>query len=263
MYKLLLASILVLSGVLGNGNPSTTIAPTTASADSSNSTTPQGIPVEQVVEHLRKWNFSWNVILTIFLIVLQYGNFKYSKLLYGLKMTVLWLLWPLVLALSIFDAWATFGVDWVMFAFSIVMACTTLVLWLMYFINSFRLWRRTQSFWAFNPETDAIITISVFGKVVAIPVLTPPTGITLTVLSGKLLVEGIPVANGVTVNNLPSFVTVAKPTTTIIYQRAGRSLNAATQTGWVFYVRAKNGDYSAVANPSDSYSDHERLLHLV
>nr|ADX59491.1 membrane protein [Miniopterus bat coronavirus/Kenya/KY33/2006] len=259
MKRFILAFFLALSGVLGN-NTSTT-APTTAAA--TGTTAGNGIPVEEVVEHLRNWNFSWNVILTLFLIVLQYGQFKYSKVLYGLKMAILWLLWPLVLALSIFDAWANFGDNWVMFAFSIVMACTTLVMWLMYFINSFRLYRRTQSFWAFNPETDAIITVSVLGRTVAIPVLTPPTGITLTVLSGKLLVEGIPVANGVTVHSLPNFVTVAKATTTIIYQRAGRSLNAANQTGWVFYVRAKNGDYSAVSNPSDSYSENERLLHLV
>nr|UUW33729.1 M protein [Alphacoronavirus sp.]UUW33735.1 M protein [Alphacoronavirus sp.] len=246
--------VFVLGIVICAANQTTSAAP---------ATTGQSIPVEQVVEHLRNWNFSWNVILTIFLVVLQYGQFKYSKLLYGLKMLILWLLWPLVLALSIFDAWASFDVNWTYFAFSIVMACTTLVLWLMYFINSFRLYRRTQSFWAFNPETDAIITISVFGKTVAIPVLVPPTGITLTVLSGKLLVEGIPVANGITVGQLPEFVTVAKATTTIIYRRAGRSLNAKTQTGWAFYVRAKNGDYSAIMTMADSFSENERLLHLV
>nr|WCC63160.1 membrane protein [Bat Coronavirus MpYN20]WCC63793.1 membrane protein [Bat Coronavirus MsYN20] len=247
--------ILCLGIAFCAANDSTTASPTTPTGNS--------IPVEEVVEHLRNWNFSWNVILTVFLVVLQYGNFKYSKLLYGLKMAILWLLWPLVLALSIFDAWASFDVNWTYFAFSIVMACITFVLWIMYFINSFRLYRRTQSFWAFNPETDAIITISVFGKVVAIPVITPPTGITLTVLSGKLLVEGIPIANGVSVTQLPSYVTVAKANTTIIYQRVGKSLNAASQTGWAFYVRSKNGDYSAVSNPSDSYTEQERLLHLV
>nr|WCZ55895.1 MAG: M [Miniopterus bat coronavirus HKU8] [Miniopterus bat coronavirus HKU8] len=246
--------LFVLGIVICAANQTTSAAP---------ATTGQSIPVEQVVEHLRNWNFSWNVILTIFLVVLQYGQFKYSKLLYGLKMLILWLLWPLVLALSIFDAWASFDVNWTYFAFSIVMACITLVLWIMYFINSFRLYRRTQSFWAFNPETDAIVTISVFGKVVAIPVIQPPTGITLTVLSGKLLVEGIPVANGVSVTQLPSYVTVAKANTTIIYQRVGKSLNAASQTGWAFYVRSKNGDYSAVANPSDSYTETDKLLHLV
>ncbi|QGX41954.1 membrane protein [alphacoronavirus sp. WA3607] len=221
------------------------------------------IPVEEVVHHLRNWNFSWNVILTIFLIVLQYGQYKYSKVLYGLKMLVLWLLWPLVLALSIFDSWASFGVNWTFFAFSILMSCITLLLWIMYFVNSFRLYRRTQTFWAFNPETDAIISLSVFGRNVSIPIITAPTGITLTVLSGTLLVEGIKVATGVLVNQLPSYVTVAKPGTTIVYQRAGRSLNAKSNTGWAFYVRSKNGDYSAVASPSDVLTEGERVLHLV
>nr|QWN56337.1 membrane protein [Alphacoronavirus sp.]WCC61725.1 membrane protein [Bat Coronavirus HlYN20] len=221
------------------------------------------IPVDQVVEHLRNWNFSWNVILTVFLIVLQYGQYKYSRLLYGIKMLILWLLWPCVLALSIFDSWASFNVNWGFFAFSILMACITLVLWIMYFVNSFRLYRRTQTFWAFNPETDAILTLSVFGRQVSFPIIVAPTGITLTVLSGTLLVEGIKVATGVQVNQLPTYVTVAKANTTIVYQRAGRSLNARSNTGWAFYVRSKNGDYSAVASHADSLTDDEKILHLV
>ncbi|QHA24713.1 membrane protein [Hipposideros pomona bat coronavirus HKU10-related] len=221
------------------------------------------IPTEVVIQHLRNWNFSWNVILTIFLVVLQYGHYKYSAVLYTLKMTILWLLWPLVLALSIFDSWSSFGNNWTMFAFSILMACITLVLWIMYFVNSFRLYRRTNTFWAFNPETDAIITLSVFGRQVSIPALVAPTGITLTVLSGTLLVEGIKVATGVQVNQLPTYITVAKPSTTIVYQRAGRSLNTRSNTGWAFYVRSKNGDYSAVTSSADSLTEDEKLLHLV
>nr|AFU92116.1 membrane protein [Rousettus bat coronavirus HKU10] len=221
------------------------------------------IPLDQVVEHLRNWNFSWNVILTIFLVVLQYGHYKYSAVLYILKMTILWLLWPLVLALSIFDSWSSFGNNWTMFAFSILMACITLVLWIMYFVNSFRLYRRTNTFWAFNPETDAIITLSVFGRQVSIPALVAPTGITLTVLSGTLLVEGIKIATGVQVNQLPTYITVVKPSTTIVYQRAGRSLNTRSNTGWAFYVRSKNGDYSAVTSSADSLTEDEKLLHLV
>nr|WCC61643.1 membrane protein [Bat Coronavirus HpHI19] len=221
------------------------------------------IPTEVVIQHLRNWNFSWNVILTIFLVVLQYGHYKYSAVLYILKMTILWLLWPLVLALSIFDSWSSFGNNWTMFAFSILMACITLVLWIMYFVNSFRLYRRTNTFWAFNPETDAIITLSVFGRQISIPALVAPTGITLTVLSGTLLVEGIKVATGVQVNQLPTYITVAKPSTTIVYQRAGRSLNTRSNTGWAFYVRSKNGDYSAVTSSGDSLTEDEKLLHLV
>uniref|UniRef100_A0AB38ZDR7 Membrane protein n=1 Tax=Cardioderma bat coronavirus TaxID=3119326 RepID=A0AB38ZDR7_9NIDO len=221
------------------------------------------VPVEVIVQHLRNWNFMWNIILTILLVVLQYGHYKYSVILYGIKMMILWILWPLVLALSIFDAYASFGVNWTFFAFSILMACITLVLWIMYFVNSFRLYRRTQTFWAFNPETDAIITLSVFGRQVSIPTIVAPTGITLTVLNGTLLVEGIKVATGVQVNQLPTYLTVAKPNTTIVYQRAGRSVNTRSNTGWAFYVRSKNGDYSASASHNDSMTEDERVLHLV
>nr|ACB87498.1 membrane protein [Porcine epidemic diarrhea virus] len=221
------------------------------------------IPVDEVIEHLRNWNFTWNIILTILLVVLQYGHYKYSVFLYGLKMAILWILWPLVLALSFFDAWASFQVNWVFFAFSILMACITLMLWIMYFVNSIRLWRRTHSWWSFNPETDALLTTSVMGRQVCIPVLGAPTGVTLTLLSGTLLVEGYKVATGVQVSQLPNFVTVAKATTTIVYGRVGRSVNASSSTGWAFYVRSKHGDYSAVSNPSAVLTDSEKVLHLV
>nr|AUD08950.1 M protein [Porcine epidemic diarrhea virus] len=221
------------------------------------------IPVDEVIEHLRNWNFTWNIILTILLVVLQYGHYKYSAFLYGVKMAILWILWPLVLALSLFDAWASFQVNWAFFAFSILMACITLMLWIMYFVNSIRLWRRTHSWWSFNPETDALLTTSVMGRQVCIPVLGAPTGVTLTLLSGTLLVEGYKVATGVQVSQLPNFVTVAKATTTIVYGRVGRSVNASSSTGWAFYVRSKHGDYSAVSNPSAVLTDSEKVLHLV
>ncbi|QCX35163.1 membrane protein [Tylonycteris bat coronavirus HKU33] len=221
------------------------------------------VPVDEIVEHLRNWNFAWNIILTLLLLVMQYGNFKYSKVLYGLKMLILWILWPVVLALSVFNAYANFNISWGKFTVSIIMACVTLVLWMLYFVNSFKLYRRTQTFWAFNPETDAIITLNVFGRTVAVPVITAPTGITLTVLNGQLLVEGHKVANGVQVNQLPGYVSVAKASTTIVYQRVSRSINVKSNTGWAFYVRAKNGDFSAVATDNGTMSEKERLLHLV
>nr|WCC61803.1 membrane protein [Bat Coronavirus SkGD18]WCC62553.1 membrane protein [Bat Coronavirus SkGD18] len=225
--------------------------------------TNQSVPVEEVIKHLRNWNFSWNIILTILLVVLQYGHYKYSRVLYGLKMAILWLLWPLVLALSLFDAWASFGTNWVFFAFSILMACITAVLWIMYFVNSIRLWRRTHSWWSYNPETDSILSVSVLGRHVCLPILGAPTGVTLTLLNGTLLVEGYQVATGVQVNNLPGYVTVAKASTTIVYQRVGRSLNANSSTGWAFFVKAKHGDYYAAANPTEVVTDSEKILHLV
>ncbi|AGT21336.1 membrane protein [Bat coronavirus CDPHE15/USA/2006] len=218
---------------------------------------------EEIIHHLRNWNFGWNIILTIFIVVLQYGQYKYSAFLYGLKMLVLWLLWPLVLALSIFDAYASFNVNWVFFAFSILMACVTGVLWVMYFVNSIRLWRRTKSFWAWSPETDTILATTVLGRTVYLPLPAAPTGVTLTLLNGTLLVEGFKVAVGVTVELLPDYVVVAKPHTTIIYQRVGRSVNVRSNTGWSFYVKAKYGDYATTGHSNDKVPDSEVVLHLV
>ncbi|APD51486.1 M protein [NL63-related bat coronavirus] len=221
------------------------------------------ISKEEVYHHLLNWNFAWNIVLTVIIIVLQYGHWQYSRVLYGFKMAVLWLLWPLVFALSIFDCVVNFNSNWVFFAFSLLMSFITGVVWLMYFINSFRLYRRVRSFWAFNPETNAVISVHVLGFQYVQPVLAVPTGITLTLLNGNLLIDGFKVASGVQISNLPQYLTVAKPNTTIIYERAGRSLNATYNSGWVFYVKSKFGDYSAAIGTHSNMSDAEKVLHLV
>ncbi|URD31233.1 matrix protein [Triaenops bat coronavirus] len=218
---------------------------------------------EEVYNHLVNWNFAWNIFLTLVIVILQYGHWKYSRVLYALKMLVLWLLWPCVLALSIFDTVINFGRNWGMFVVSLLMSIITAVLWLMYFVNSFRLYRRARSFWAFNPETNALISVQIFGFQYVQPVMAVPTGITLTLLNGNLLIDGFKVASGVQISNLPQYLTVAKPNTTIIYERAGRSLNVTHNSGWVFYVKSKFGDYSTTLDPHSRMSDAERALHLV
>nr|UNE74451.1 M protein [Eptesicus bat coronavirus] len=220
------------------------------------------ISSDVIVEHLKNWNFTWNIILTVLLMALQYGHMKYSFLLYGLKMAILWLLWPLVFVLSCFNIWANVNTNWYYVAFSIAMLVITLVLWIMYFVNSFRLYRRAPTFWAFNPETDCIIVLNVLGNQRFIPTIVAPTGITLTLLSGTLLCDGIRVATGVTNEMLPSVITVAKPTTTIIYERKSKSVSKSTNTGWAFYARAQHGDYSAVSNSAGPLSDRDKLLHI-
>lgn len=222
-----------------------------------------GVTSASITWHLLNWNFSWSVILTVFVAVLQYGNLKYSMILYILKMIIMWLLWPIVIALTIFDAIETFKQErYVMFGFSIALGVVTLILWIMYFVNSFRLYRRTGSWWSFNPETNAIICVSVMGRNITTPTPVCPTGITLTLLSGTLYVEGQRAATGVNLDNLPNYVTVAKPGVTIVYHRVGKSIRVSTATGWMYYVKSKAGDYSAYSS-GGSLSDQEQLLHMV
>nr|URD31226.1 matrix protein [Hipposideros bat coronavirus] len=225
--------------------------------------TDANITQEELVTHLKNWNFSWNIILTIFIVILQFGHYKYSRIFYGLKMLILWLLWPLVLALSIFDTWANWGSNWAFVAFSLFMAVSTLIMWVMYFVNSFRLFRRARTFWAWNPEVNAITVTTVLGQTYYQPIQQAPTGITVTLLSGVLYVDGHRLASGVQVHNLPEYMSVAVPNTTIIYSRVGRSVNSRNSTGWVFYVRVKHGDFSAVSSPTSNMTENERLLHLI
>lgn len=216
-----------------------------------------------LIWHLMNWNFSWSVVLIVFIAVLQYGRPQFSWFVYGLKMLIMWLLWPVVLALTIFNAYSEYKQSrYVMFGFSIAGSVITFILWMMYFVRSFQLWRRTKTWWAFNPETNAILCLNAVGKSFVLPLNGAPTGVTLTLLSGNLYAEGFRVGGGVNVENLPKYVMVATPGNTIVYHQVGKSLKAANATGWAYYVRAKAGDYSTEAR-TDNLSEHERLLHMV
>ncbi|AKG92643.1 membrane protein [Ferret coronavirus] len=216
-----------------------------------------------LIWHLMNWSFSWSVVLIVFIAILQYGRPQFSWFMYGVKMLIMWLLWPLVLALTIFNAYAEFKSSrYVMFGFSVSGAMVTLVMWIMYFARSIQLWRRTRTWWSFNPETNAILCLSSVGKRFVLPLSGAPTGVTLTLLSGNLYAEGFKVGSGVNVDNLPKYIMVATPGNTIVYHQVGKSLKASSATGWSYYVRAKAGDYSTEAR-HDNLSEHEKLLHMV
>nr|AAT00646.1 membrane protein [Transmissible gastroenteritis virus] len=216
-----------------------------------------------LIWHLANWNFSWSIILIIFITVLQYGRPQFSWFVYGIKMLIMWLLWPIVLALTIFNAYSEYQVSrYVMFGFSIAGAIVTFVLWIMYFVRSIQLYRRTKSWWSFNPETNAILCVSALGRSYVLPLEGVPTGVTLTLLSGNLYAEGFKIAGGMNIDNLPKYVMVALPSRTIVYTLVGKKLKASSATGWAYYVKSKAGDYSTEAR-TDNLSEQEKLLHLV
>nr|QKV43717.1 membrane protein [Swine enteric coronavirus] len=216
-----------------------------------------------LIWHLANWNFSWSIILIIFITVLQYGRPQFSWFVYGIKMLIMWLLWPLVLALTIFNAYSEYQVSrYVMFGFSIAGAIVTVVLWIMYFVRSIQLYRRTKSWWSFNPETNAILCVSALGRSYVLPLEGVPTGVTLTLLSGNLYAEGFKIAGGMNIDNLPKYVMVASPSRTIVYTLVGKKLKASSATGWAYYVKSKAGDYSTEAR-TDNLSEQEKLLHMV
>lgn len=216
-----------------------------------------------LIWHLANWNFSWSIILIVFITVLQYGRPQFSWFVYGIKMLIMWLLWPIVLALTIFNAYSEYEVSrYVMFGFSIAGAIVTFVLWIMYFVRSIQLYRRTKSWWSFNPETNAILCVSALGRSYVLPLEGVPTGVTLTLLSGNLYAEGFKIAGGMNIDNLPKYVMVALPSRTIVYTLVGKKLKASSATGWAYYVKSKAGDYSTDAR-TDNLSEQEKLLHMV
>nr|ACR10337.1 matrix protein [Feline coronavirus] len=216
-----------------------------------------------LIWHLANWNFSWSVILIVFITVLQYGRPQFSWLVYGIKMLIMWLLWPIVLALTIFNAYSEYQVSrYVMFGFSVAGAVVTFALWMMYFVRSIQLYRRTKSWWSFNPETNAILCVNALGRSYVLPLDGTPTGVTLTLLSGNLYAEGFKMAGGLTIEHLPKYVMIATPSRTIVYTLVGKQLKATTATGWAYYVKSKAGDYSTEAR-TDNLSEHEKLLHMV
>nr|AFH58016.1 Membrane [Feline coronavirus] len=164
-----------------------------------------------LIWHLANWNFSWSIILIVFITVLQYGRPQFSWFVYGIKMLIMWLLWPIVLALTIFNAYSEYEVSrYVMFGFSVAGAVVTFALWMMYFVRSIQLYRRTKSWWSFNPETNAILCVNALGRSYVLPLDGTPTGVTLTLLSGNLYAEGFKMAGGLTIEHLPKYVMILR-----------------------------------------------------
>nr|AVV62543.1 M protein [Middle East respiratory syndrome-related coronavirus]WCC63246.1 membrane protein [Bat Coronavirus IlYN20]WCZ55717.1 MAG: M [Middle East respiratory syndrome-related coronavirus] [Middle East respiratory syndrome-related coronavirus] len=202
---------------------------------------------EQIVAIVKDWNFAWSIIFLLITVVLQYGYPSRSMTVYVFKMLVLWLLWPSSMALSIFCA--VYPIDLATQIISGIIAAISGMMWVSYFIQSIRLFRRTGSWWSFNPETNCLLNVPVGGTTVVRPLVEDSTSVTAVVTNGYLKIAGMHFGQ-CDFRSLPNEVTVAKPNVLIALKMVKRQ-DYGTNSGVAIYHRYKAGNYRRPAIVQD------------
>lgn len=194
---------------------------------------------EEVLKLVKDWNFTWSVVFLLITVVLQYGYPSRSMFVYVIKMFVLWLLWPSSMALSIFCA--VYPIDLASQIISGILAAVSCAMWISYFVQSIRLFMRTGSWWAFNPESNCLLNVPVGGTTVVRPLVEDSTSVTAVVTDGYLKMAGMHFG-ACDFQRLPSEVTVAKPNVLIALKMIKRQAYG-TNSGVAIYHRYKAGNY--------------------
>lgn len=202
---------------------------------------------EQIVAIIKDWNFAWSLVFLLITVVLQYGYPSRSMTVYVFKMFVLWLLWPSSMALSIFCA--VYPIDLASQIISGIIAATSAMMWMSYFVQSIRLFRRTGSWWSFNPETNCLLNVPVGGTTVVRPLVEDSTSVTAVVTNGYLKIAGMHFGQ-CDFRSLPNEVTVAEPNVLIALKMVKRQ-DYGTNSGVAIYHRYKAGNYRRPAIVQD------------
>nr|ASL68959.1 membrane protein [Hypsugo bat coronavirus HKU25]WCC63262.1 membrane protein [Bat Coronavirus PaGD16] len=203
---------------------------------------------EQIVAIIKDWNFAWSIIFLLITIVLQYGYPSRSMTVYVFKMFILWLLWPLSMALSIFCA--VYPIDLSTQIISGILAFISACMWLSYFVQSIRLFMRTGSWWSFNPETNCLLNVPIGGTTVVRPLVEDSTSVTAVVANGHLKIAGMHFGP-CDYRSLPNELTVAKPSVLIALKMVKRQ-DYGTNSGVAIYHRYKAGNYRRPAAVPDA-----------
>nr|QRN68074.1 membrane protein [Betacoronavirus Erinaceus] len=194
---------------------------------------------DEVLAIIKDWNFAWSIVFLIITAVLQYGYPSRSMTAYVLKMFILWLLWPCSIALAIFSA--VYPINLASQIISGLLAAVSVIMWLGYFIQSFRLFRRTGSWWSFNPETNCLLNVPIGGTTIVRPLVEDSTSVTAVVTNGYLKMAGMHFGQ-CDYSRLPTEITVAKPNVLIALKMVKRQ-DYGVNSGVAIYHRYKAGNY--------------------
>nr|QDQ69138.1 membrane protein [Infectious bronchitis virus] len=112
---------------------------------------------EQAVQLFKEYNLFVTAFLLVLTILLQYGYATRNKVIYILKMIVLWCFWPLNIAVGVISCIYPPNTGGLVAAIILtVFACLSFI---GYWIQSIRLFKRCRSWWSFNPESNAVGSI--------------------------------------------------------------------------------------------------------
>uniref|UniRef100_A0AB39AG28 Membrane protein n=1 Tax=Bird deltacoronavirus CalidrisCN24 TaxID=3237949 RepID=A0AB39AG28_9NIDO len=167
----------------------------------------------------------WQIIVFIILIwalgiILQGGYATRFRIIYVIKLVILWLLQPFTLVVTIWTAVDTAGTPTsATFIIAVVFAVLTAISWLRYAYDSIRLVMKTHSAWSFSPESRIIAGIvdgMGNGRCVPLdymaPILAP------VIKHGKLKLHGQELAAGLSVGTVPKDMAVFTPSDTFHYR---------------------------------------------
>nr|QJX58369.1 matrix protein [Bat coronavirus HKU9-1] len=213
------------------------------------------VPRPEVIAALKDWNFAVSVILLFITVLLQWGYPSRCKPIWVIKMFILWLLWPLSIAAAVFAA--IHPINSVAFGFAIAFACISGIMWLSYFISSFRLLCRTGSAWSFMPETDMLINIPLLGRTVTRPIISDSPAVQFLIIRGELRFDGFTLGR-CDPGDMPDIVTIARPNSLHWYKRA-LTRNIGTRSAILVYIKYKVGNHR-VQNTTE---DGDRLAMFV
>lgn len=215
---------------------------------------------DEAIKFLKEWNFSLGIILLFITIILQFGYTSRSMFVYVIKMFILWLMWPLTIILTIFNC--VYALNSVYLGFSIFFVIVSIIMWIVYFVNSIRLFIRTGSWWSFNPETNNLMCVDMKGKMYVRPIIEDYHTLTCTIIRGHLYIQGIKLGTGYSLSDLPAYVTVAKVTHLCTYKRAFLDRIGDT-SGFAIYVKSKVGNYRLPSNQKGSGMDTALLKNNI
>lgn len=166
----------------------------------------------------------WQLIVFIVIIwalgvILQGGYATRNRIIYILKLILLWLLQPFTLVVTI---WA--AVDKgsqptsAVFIIAVIFSVLTFISWLRYWYDSIRLVMKTHSAWSFSPENRLLAGImDPLGNWRCIPIDHMAPILAPVVKHGKLKLHGQELASAVPVTSPPKGMIVVSPSDTFHY----------------------------------------------
>nr|QLI47718.1 MAG: M protein [Deltacoronavirus sp.]QLI47723.1 MAG: M protein [Deltacoronavirus sp.] len=207
----------------------------------------------------------WQLIVFIIIIwalgvILQGGYATRNRIIYIIKLILLWLLQPFTLVVTIWTA-----VDKrhepssAVFIIAIVFAVLTFLFWLRYVYDSIRLVLKTHSAWSFSPESRLLAGVmDNMGNWRCIPIDHTSPILTLTLKEAKLKLHGQQIAAGISVNSPPKSVLVVSPSDTLHYSLK-KTIESNDRDFAVFIYQWDQSSNSALHSVTTSDSDKNRL----
>nr|QXV26938.1 membrane protein [Porcine deltacoronavirus] len=165
----------------------------------------------------------WQIIVFIAIIwalgvILQGGYATRNRVIYVIKLILLWLLQPFTLVVTIWTAGDRSSKKDAVFIVSIIFAVLTFISWVKYWYDSIRLLMKTRSAWALSPESRLLAGImDPMGTWRCIPIDHMAPILTPVVKHGKLKLHGQELANGISVRNPPQDMVIVSPSDTFHY----------------------------------------------